>query len=132
MDRRAKAVVLAALAAVVGGVMGCAGPREARRDVASFIAPSQTRLGVVTNIQGQNIAVASVEDPAAPAAWFNIGAETTVERNGQRVELGMLEEGTPVRVQFEPATGPERTTRVEVLTGPEAEQVREKAQQLGY
>jgi hypothetical protein len=132
MDRRAKAVVLAALAAVLGAV-GCAGTREAGRDVQAIIPGlEQTRVGVVTNVQGQNIAVASVEDPAAPAAWFNVGADTTVERNGQRVELGMLEEGTPVRVRFEPATGPERAMRVEVLTGAEAEQVREKAQQLGY
>lgn len=132
MDRRAMVAGLAALGVVLGAV-GCAGTKEARRDVQAIIPGlEQTRVGVVTNIQGQNIAVASVDDPAAPAAWFHIRPETEVAREGQRVDLDMLEEGTPVRVQFEPATGPERAMRVEVLTGAEAEQVRQKAQQLGY
>jgi hypothetical protein len=122
------------LGALLGGV-GCAGPKEAVSDVESSVPGlSQKSEGVVTNVDkdGSRIAVKSVDDPAAPEAWFALTPNTKMERDGRMVTWDDLSEGTPVRVSFEPATGPEKTYKVEILTGQKAEEVKQKAEYLGH
>lgn len=130
MSMRTTWVLLGTLGALGIG-FGCAGPKEAARDIgAATPFVSQNRSGVVVGVEGNTIAVADVENPNEPAAWFNIAPDTELEKNGQRVDLGDISEGTPVRVSFEPATGAEKTFRVEVLTGQEGEQLKQKFQAL--
>lgn len=133
MRTRVKAVGAAVLAAVLGGV-GCAGTREAARDVEAAVPGlSQKQEGVVTNVDkdAHRIAVRSVSEPAAQEVWFALTVDTKLERDGQRVTWEDIDEGTPVRVSFEPAAGAEKTYKVELLTGQKAEEVKHKAEVLG-
>jgi hypothetical protein len=128
MRTRKTVVLLGALGALGLGI-GCAGTKEAGKDVgAALPGVSQHRDGLVTKVQGENIAVADANNPNEPVAWFKVGADTKIERDGQRMELSQLSEGTPVRVSFEPATGPEKTSKIEVLTGDKAQEVEQKSQ----
>jgi hypothetical protein len=126
---------VAALAAVgtLLGVTGCAGPQErAARDVrAAAPETAQQWKGVVLQVEPQvnAIAIRSAEDTQVPAAWFALAPDTIMTRDGERVSLMELREGTPVRVSFAPAVGPERAYRVEVLTGEEGQEVLQQAQQ---
>jgi hypothetical protein len=126
MKTRRAVVLLGALSALGFG-FGCAGTKEAGKDIGAAIpGVSQHRDGVVVGVQGNVIAVADAEKPNEPAAWFNINADTKVEKDGQRMELSQLSEGQPVRVSFEPATGAEKTYKVEVLSGQKADEVKAK------
>jgi hypothetical protein len=124
-----KTVVLLGALGTLGFAFGCAGPKEASKDVTAAIpGVSQHRDGVITGVQGDNIAVADANNPNEPVAWFHVDADTKIERAGQRVALNQLSEGTAVRVSFEPATGAEKTSKIEVLTGAEAQQLEQKLQ----
>jgi hypothetical protein len=94
---------------------------------------SNKREGLVTRVdkEGNLIEVKDVNDPGAPSAWFVLTPGTKLEREGRLVSIEDLSEGTPVRVSFEPATGPERTYKVEILTGPKADEVKVKAEHEG-
>ncbi len=125
--RTRKAVVLLGALGVLGFGYGCAGTREAGSDLGSVLpGVSQNKEGVVVDVQGNTIAVANAAKPNEPAAWFHIAADTQVERDGQRLEVGEISEGSPVRVSFEPATGAEKTFKVEVLSGQKADEVKQK------
>lgn len=133
MRTRVKVLGAVALAAVLGGV-GCAGTKEAKHDVeASVPGLSQKREGVVTNVDrdGKRIEVKDVDHPTEPDAWFALTPDTKMVRDGQMVTWDDIHEGTPVRVSFEPAAGPEKTYRVEILTGVKADEVKVKAEHLG-
>jgi len=123
----------AAVLAVVGtllGVAGCAGPSEAKRDISAAVPGlEQQWKGVVMRVDDQASAIAVREAESADAAWFLISSNTIVERDGERLNIRQLEEGTPVNVSFEPAAGPEKTFRVKVLTGQEAQEVLREARQ---
>ncbi len=128
---RMKVAVLVAVGALLG-VAGCAGTKEAGRDISAMVpGMEQNWTGIVTEVNRDRnaIAVRATEPAEATAAWFEISQQTIVERDGARMSLQELEEGTPVKVSFEPAAGPERTFKVEVLTGQEAENV---LQQTGH
>jgi hypothetical protein len=132
MTTRMKVLGAVVLGALLGGV-GCAGTKEAGRDVESAVPGlSQKSEGVVTSVDkdASRIAVKSVDDPAAPEAWFALTPNTKMERDGQIVTWDDLSEGTPVRVSYEPATGPETTYKLEILTGQKAEEVKQKAEHL--
>ncbi len=132
MTTRMKVLGAVVLGALLGGV-GCAGPKEAARDVESSVPGlSQKSEGVVTRVdkEASRIAVKSVDDPAAPEAWFALTPNTKLERDGRIATWDDLSEGTPVRVSYEPATGPERTYKLEILTGQKAEEVKQKAEHL--
>ncbi len=133
MKTRVKVLGMVVLGAVLGGV-GCAGTKEAARDVQSSVPGlSHKEEGVVTNVDkdASRIAVKSVNDPAAPEVWFALTPDTRMERDGQMVTWDDFDEGTPVRVSFEPATGPEKTLSLEILTGQKADEVKWKAEQMG-
>ena len=133
MKTHVKLMGAVALAAVLGGV-GCAGPKEAGKDVEAAVPGlSEKREGLVTNVDknANLIEVKDVDNPAAPPAWFALTPGTKLERDGRLVSINDLSEGTPVRVSFEPATGPEKTYKVEVLTGAKADEVRVKAEHEG-
>ncbi len=132
MRTRVKALGAVVLAAVLGGA-GCAGTKEAKKDIEAVVPGlSQSREGVVTDVDmdAHRIAVRSVDAPSEPEAWFALSGDTKLERDGQLVSMDELSEGMPVRVSYEPATGPEKTYKVEVLTGEKAEEVRQKAEHL--
>ncbi|KFA88933.1 hypothetical protein Q664_37755 [Archangium violaceum Cb vi76] len=134
MGTRVKRLGAVVLAAVLGGA-GCAGTKEAARDVESAVPGlSQKEEGVVTNVDkdSHRIAVKSVSEPSAQEVWFALTPDTKLERDGQRVGWDDLDEGTPVRVSFEPAAGAEKTYKVELLTGQQAEEVKQKAELLGH
>ncbi|WP_375767886.1 hypothetical protein NR798_40400 [Archangium gephyra] len=121
------------LAAVLGGV-GCAGPKEAARDVEAAVPGlSQKQEGVVTDVDkdAHRIALKTVDKPAGQEVWFALTPDTKLERDGQLVTWDDIHEGTPVRVSFEPAAGAEKTYKVELLTGQKADEVKQKAELLG-
>lgn len=125
--RTRRAVVLLGALSALGFGFGCAGTREAGRDISGALPGiSQNREGVVVGVEGNAIAVADANQPYGPAAWFSISPDTEVERAGQRMEVSQISEGQPVRVSFEPAIGAEKTFKVEVLTGQKAEEVKQK------
>lgn len=133
MKTHVKLMGAVALAAVLGGV-GCAGTKEAKRDVEAAVPGlSQKREGLVVSVDAKRnlVEVNDVNNPAAPPAWFALTPGTRLERQGQRVNLNDISEGTPVRVSYEPATGPEEAYTIEVLTGEKADEVRLKAQHEG-
>jgi hypothetical protein len=132
MTTRMKVLGAVMLGALLGGV-GCAGTKEATHDVESAVPGlSQKSEGVVTNVDkdASRIAVKSVDDPAVPEVWFALTPDTKMERDGQMVTWDDLSEGTPVRVSFEPAMGPEKTYKVEILVGQKADEVKQKAEHL--
>ncbi|PTL84204.1 hypothetical protein [Vitiosangium sp. GDMCC 1.1324] len=133
MKTRVKVLGAVALAAVLGGV-GCAGPKEATKDVEAAVPGlAQKREGLVTNVDRKDnrIEVNDVDHPGAPDAWFALSPKTKLERDGQMVTWDDIHEGTPVRVSFEPEVGAEKTYKVEILTGVKADEVKVKAEHLG-
>lgn len=129
MKMRMGAAVLAAVGTLLG-VAGCAGPSEAARDISAAVPGlEQNWKGVVMRVDDQANVIAVRDAESAEAAWFAIGPNTIMERDGERLSIRQLEQGTPVNVSFEPAVGAERTYRVKVLTGQEAQQVLQEAQQ---
>ncbi len=134
MGTRAKVLGAVMLVAVLGGA-GCAGTREAARDVESAVPGlSQKQEGVVTDVDkdAHRIAVRTVNEPAAQEVWFALTPDAKLERDGQLVTWDEIDEGTPVRVSFEPAAGAEKTYKVELLTGQKADEVKQKAELLGH
>ncbi|WNG61037.1 hypothetical protein F0U59_44765 [Archangium gephyra] len=134
MGTRAKVLGAVVLAAVLGGA-GCAGTKEAARDVESAVPGlSQKEEGVLTDVDkdAHRIAVKSVSEPSGQEVWFALTPDTKLERDGQLVTWDDLDEGAPVRVSFEPAAGAEKTYKVELLTGQRAEEVKQKAELLGH
>ncbi|HYO54505.1 hypothetical protein [Archangium sp.] len=132
MRTRVKVLGAVVLAAVLGGV-GCAGTKEAVRDVEAAVPGlSQKHEGVVTNVDkdANRIAVKAVDDPSVQEVWFALTPDTKMERDGQMVTWDDIDEGTPVRVSFEPAAGPERTYKLEILTGQKADEVKQKAKNM--
>jgi hypothetical protein len=130
MKMRMGAAVLVAVGTLLG-VTGCAGTSEARRDISAVVPGlEQNWRGVVMRVddQANAIAVRAVESAEMPqAAWFAIDQTTILERDGERISIMQLEQGTPVKVSFEPAAGAEKTYRVKVLTGQEAQEVLQEA-----
>lgn len=117
-------------AAFVGGVVavfaaGCASTR------ASVPGLHKTAEGVVQNTGQTQITVAGIENQPNPIR-FNVGADTTIKRKGERFALQDLTPGTPVRIKYTSSTGAETAYEIEVLTGGEAAKVRTNAQQQGY
>jgi hypothetical protein len=115
-------VVLAAACAYVAA--GCAGTKEATKDVQDIVpGVSQTETGLIQIVGRNQISVVGSANAGQPVT-YNIGPKTIVIRGSERVEVSQLEPGTPVRVAFESTAGPEHATKIEVLTGAEADQVR--------
>jgi hypothetical protein len=120
MKTQKKWVLIGALS-VMGLGAGCASTKEA----AHAYVPEK-RDGQVVGIQGNNIAVNDANKPSEPAAWLHVTPDTKIERNGKRVELSEITEGTPVRVSFKTAAGPEEASEIKVLTGSEAQKVQKE------
>jgi len=107
---------------------GCAGTSEAKRDVEGAIpGVESTREGMVVEVRQDSIAVQDAENPDAPPVRFQRTEETDLVRNDQPFSWPELSEGMPVRVHYDEATGAEQATRIEILTGAEADEVRSKA-----
>lgn len=116
------------VAAMAMGQLACAGAREAMADVRNAVPGlEETETGVVTAVRRDVIAVQLISPEMEEPVLFTRQKSTVVVRDGRPFDWNQLTEGTPVRVGFEPATGPERAFRVEVLTGREAQRVREQA-----
>lgn len=107
---------------------GCAGTSEAKRDVEGAIAGiEESTEGMVVAVHGDELEVRSAEDPDAAPMRFERTADTDLVRNDRPFSWVELSEGMPVRVHFEAKGGSEQATRIEILTGPEADEVRRKA-----
>ncbi|MBX5484027.1 MAG: hypothetical protein IRZ16_19560 [Myxococcaceae bacterium] len=112
--------------------VGCAGTKAAGRDIASEIpGVSHASDGLVQEASENRISVVGIKDQPGPIS-FQIGTDTRIEKDGQRVALSELKPGTPVRVTWSSSTGAEKAYRIQVLTGGEAAKVRSEAQERGY
>ncbi len=103
---------------VTSVAFACAGTKEATKDVKGAIPGVETtKNGIVQQIRQDRISVRLEEMEYPEPVEFTIAADTVVEREGTPMRLQDLQEGTPVRVHFEPAIGPERAFKIEVLPG---------------
>lgn len=120
--------------AVIGallGTTGCAGTTEARHDIQGMVPGVATRdEGLLRTSYKDRIEVVGMKSHPE-AVSFEITADTQIMRDGQRVEVSELQPGMPVRVAFEAAVGPERATKIELLTGGDAAKVRTEARERG-
>lgn len=106
---------------------GCAGTSEAGRDVKGAIPGLEdSSEGLVTSVGGQWVEVQLAEDPQGEPVRFQRTEETDLVRNDQPFNWPELSEGMPVRVSYEAKKGAEQAMRVEVLTGAEADEVRDQ------
>ena len=108
---------------------GCAGTSEARRDAEGAIAGlEESSEGMVASVSEQWGEVQPADDPQGEPIRFERTGETDLVRNEQPMSWPELSEGMPVRVSYESEAGAEQAMRVEVLTGAEADEVREQVQ----
>lgn len=121
--KTARQWVLIGALSVMGLGAGCASTKQA----AHAYVPAN-REGQVVAMQGDNIAVNDAGKPSEPAVWLKVTPDTKIERDGKRVELSQINEGTPVRVSFKTAAGPEQASEIKVLTGAEADKVQRELQ----
>lgn len=111
---------------------GCAGTKEAKRDVGAAIpGVSEKGEGLIQDIGRNQISVVGIAGQTSPV-WFVVAPDTEIVRSGQRVDWSELQPGMPVRVSYETAAGPERAFKIEVLTGGEAAKVRTDVQERAY
>lgn len=109
-------------------VAGCAGSSEARRDAEGTIAGlEESKEGMIVALRQDALEVRDAENPNAEPIEFRRTADTDLLRNDQPFSWPELAEGMPVRVSFDPDAGAEEATRIEILTGSEAEEVRRRA-----
>ncbi|HCF61027.1 MAG TPA: hypothetical protein DFS52_23905 [Myxococcales bacterium] len=120
-----------AAALLSGVVAGCASTPE-RSPEATTTGPTveQTRTGLITAMRAQELQLFSPDVPESKTIWVARDESTEIVRDGQPIAWDELPEGAPVRVSFEPAAGAEIASRIEVLTGQEAEQVRSSLGQI--
>jgi hypothetical protein len=114
------------LAIVVGGVLACSTTRKAGQAVSSPVF-RETREGVVRGISTNEIAVYSRGISPAPTIWVRRTPSTELSMNGEPFNWDTLQEGTPVRVFYQPEAGAEQLLKLEVLTGSEAAKVKAEA-----
>ncbi|MGI5860599.1 MAG: hypothetical protein ACOX6T_00915 [Myxococcales bacterium] len=113
-----------AAALVSGLVAGCASTQKSSPEATTGPTVEQTRTGFLTDVRAQELQVFSPDVPGEKTIWIARDDSTEIVRDGQPIAWNQLTEGVPVRVSFEPAAGPEKASRIEVLTGQEAEQLR--------
>lgn len=116
------------LALVVGVAAGCAGTKEAKRDIADITPGVENRQeGLVATVEENWISVTPADEPRAEPIRFRVDDRTTIKQGDRRLDRSALEEGEAVRVSFEPRAGNEQAKAVEILEGDAAAQVRAKA-----
>jgi hypothetical protein len=119
-------MLLAAL--VVGVAAGCAGTKEAKKDIADVTPGVENRQeGVVSSVDRTSISVTPADRPDAQPIRFAVDDDTRVKQGDKTVDRTAIEEGEAVRVSFEPQAGNEKAKAVEILEGDAAAQVRAKA-----
>lgn len=105
------------------GLGACAGTKEAQRDVESSVPGlSESTTGVVTDVSDNMLTVRTAEGEHKEVQ-FQRSAKTELVSAGQPYNWTDLNEGTPVRVKFESEAGAEKASKIEVLTGDEAQKV---------
>jgi hypothetical protein len=120
-------MLLAALS--VGVAVGCAGTKEAKKDIADVTPGVENRQdGVVSAVDETSISVTPADRPQAPPIRFAIDEDTRVKQGDQTVDRSAIEEGEAVRVSFEPRAGNEKAKAVEILEGDDAARVRARAE----
>lgn len=112
--------------ALVGAVVaGCAStPEPSPKAPTTGPTLEQTRTGFITAVRDQELQLFSPDVPESKTVWVARSESTEIVRDGQPIAWDELTEGAPVRVSFEPAAGAEKASRIEVLTGQEAERLR--------
>ena len=111
---------------------GCAGSKEEKRGEQTAAKQAESsKEGTIVSVQEDTITVRDAENPQGRTIRFQRTAETDIVRDDRPFSWTQLSQGMPVRVSYAPVAGEERATRVEVLTGSEAEQVRSRAGESG-
>ncbi len=106
---------------------GCAGTSEAKKDVEGAVAGlEETKEGTIVDVQQDFIAVQDAEDPQGEPLRFQRTETTDLVRDEEPFSWPQLAPGMPVRVSYEAEAGAEQASRIEILTGSEADEVRSK------
>lgn len=133
-----RGTTIAMLALVALGA-ACAGSKESQREeqpetteTTTSQKPEAPREGVVAQVDEQRLMLETPQATTAAAGEPEIYERTTrtlVEKNGQEVGWDALTEGDAVRVTWDAGIfGPDRVARVEVLSGEEADRIRNEVQ----
>lgn len=132
MSKRTMAA-LAALALALGAG-GCSGGKESRREeerspAASAGEPTTPMTGIVSRADGQRVMLEPADVPSDEPLLFERTTRSVVIRDGREVSWNELQEGDAVRVTWDRGIfGPDRVVQIEVLSGREAEEVRERVE----
>lgn len=123
-----KRILLVAMGVAALALVGCAGSKEEKRGVEKTASMNETTTeGTVVAVEEDTITVRDAKNPQGQTLKLRRTSDTDLVRDDRPFSWTEISQGMPVRVSYEADSGPGRATRVEVLTGSEAEQVRNKA-----
>lgn len=120
-----KRIILAAgTAAVVFLGVGCAGTKEATKDVGAAVPGfSQKGTGVVQEVRENEFSVVGLNG-SPEKVWFSVSPKTEVMKDQQRIEVSQIKQGDAVKIAYESSAGAERAYKVDVLTAGDAAKVK--------
>jgi hypothetical protein len=122
-----KRILLVGIGVASLALAGCAGSKEAQRDAEETVAGFEsTKEGTVVSVEEDRITVRDVT-AQGETIEFRRTSETDLVREDQPFSWTEISEGMPVRVSYDAEAGAEKATRVEILTGSEADSVKNKA-----
>lgn len=121
-----------ALLALGFAASACSSGKKAQKEEETAQAPTevtQPKMGVVTSVDSQRLMLDSAEEPGDEEALFERTTRSVVMRDGSEVGWEDLHEGDAVRVTWDRGIfGPDRVAQVEVLTGSDADRVRQQVE----
>lgn len=123
-----KRILLVATGIATLALAGCAGSKEAKRDAEETVAGMEaTKEGMVVAVREDRITVRDMSSSQGETIDFQRTSETDLVRGDEPFSWTELSQGMPVRVSYDSDAGPEKATKVEILTGSEAEKIRSKS-----
>ncbi|WP_373046656.1 hypothetical protein [Vulgatibacter sp.] len=123
-------VAIAALGLVASA---CSSGKESQREdetaAQAEVEPVAPKMGVLTSVDAQRLMLDSAEDPGDDEELFERTTRSVVMRDGSEIAWEELSEGDAVRVTWDRGIfGPDRVAQVEVLSGEDADQVRQQVE----
>lgn len=106
------------VAALVVTVLGLAGTYAVAQTGAMSAAGLQQVSGKITSIDAQKSAL-QLQPPAGRPTTFTVDGQTVISKGMQRMELGKLQAGDQVQIEYAPAGGTNvaRSITVQVSAG---------------
>ena len=132
MTRRFAAI--AAMAVGLGLALGgCSGGKETQREdetaTQAVTQPTEPKIGLLTDVDSRRLLLDAADDPGDEPALFERTTRSVVMRDGAEVSWDVLSEGDAVRVTWDRGVfGPARIAHVEVLSGADADRVRQQVE----